>query len=112
MTAAHEVEAWRPQDSLANRIILLRHNLDLSQEEFCAQTGITKGVLQGMESGRAPRNEAATLARIALATGVDREWLAFGGPLGTEKTPQPGGPGGNMLTKDYKHAGSHLRLVA
>ena len=95
MTAAHEVEAWRPQDSLANRIILLRHNLDLSQEEFCAQTGITKGVLQGMESGRAPRKEAATLARIALATGVDREWLAFGGALGTEKTPQPIGPGGN-----------------
>ena len=48
MTATHEVEAWRPQDSLSNRIILLRHNLDLSQEEFCAQTGITKGVLQGM----------------------------------------------------------------
>lgn len=112
MTATHEVETWRPQDNLANRIILLRHNLDLSQEEFCAQTGITKGVLQGMESGRAPRNEAATLARIALATGVDREWLTFGGTLGTEKAPGPYGPGANLPTKDYKHAGSHLRLVA
>ena len=112
MTATREVEAWRPQDTLANRITLLRSSLGLSQEEFCDKTGITKGVLQGMEGGRHPRNETATLARIALATGVDREWLAFGGPLGTEKAPRPVGPGGNMQHKDYKSAGSHLRLVA
>lgn len=48
------------------------------------------------------------LADIETATGISAGYLI----TGQKMTPQPGGPGGNMQHKDYKSAGSHLRLVA
>ena len=94
MSTTAETVAWRPSDSIANRVLLTRNSLGLNQKDFCKLTGLTRGKLQGIENGRHPHDETAMLARVALATGVDRDWLAFGGELGTKNPPDPNGPGG------------------
>ena len=94
MSTTAETVAWRPSDSIANRVLLTRNSLGLNQKDFCAATGLTRGQLQGIENGRHPHNETGLIARIALATGVDRDWLAFGGDLGTKNPPDPNGPRG------------------
>lgn len=45
---------------------------------------------------------------IEEATGITAGYLV----TGQKNAPGPYGPGANLQTKDYKHAGSHLRLVA
>ena len=113
MTTTAETFAWRPSDSIANRVLLTRNSLGLNQKDFCALTGVTRGKLQGLESGRHPHDETAMLARIALATGVDREWLAFGGDLGTKNPPDPNGPRGGRkcATRDSNPQPSDPKVV-
>lgn len=48
------------------------------------------------------------LADIEAATGISAGYLI----TGQKTAPGPNGPGANLMTKDYKSAGSHLRLVA
>ena len=91
---------WVPQDTLAARVVLLRHTLGLSRRQFSQLTGVTEAALQGIEEGRSPHKLPEKIQKIHQATGVSREWLMWGGPLNDEN-PHPGGPGGGGETADY-----------
>ena len=93
MTTATLGNAWRPSDNLANRLRLVRMDLELSQRQAAERSGITARVWQNAEDGRAVRSQHAVIGAIALALGVDQEWLEHGGPLNAE-SPRPGGPDG------------------
>lgn len=86
---------WRPHDTLSNRLVLLRHERDLSQKEASFRTGVSYGVWQGMEIGRDTRSVDKAVAKIAAALGVDRDWLMWGGPLAG-----PGDPSSPTATTD------------
>ncbi len=81
-----------PRDTLAVRLLVLRHELGWSQREASTQTGVPFGVWQGMESGRETRNLGEHVAKIAERTGYRRDWLMWGGPLGTTEGPHPDEP--------------------
>lgn len=70
--------------------MLMRTELGLSQREAAMQSGVSFGTIQGVESGRTPRNEVATLAKLAKAFHVDRDWLIWGGPLDNENDDDDG----------------------
>lgn len=95
--------SWVPGDSLALRLVLVRHALGVSQREAAARCGLTFGEWQSIEAGRKARGLDEKVAKISDSLGVDRMWLMWGGPLGTG--PYPGGPrGGNTaqpVTKEY-----------
>jgi transcriptional regulator with XRE-family HTH domain len=82
-------EAWVPADTLAARLILVRHQLGLSQREAAEQAGVGFGAWQSWESGRAPRNAVTVLAQVADRLRLRRDWLLFGGPL-VPSGPAPG----------------------
>ena len=93
----------------------------MSQREAAAECGISARVWQNAEDGRSIRSERAVLAAIALAFGVDRDWLLWGGALNAEN-PHPEGPGGGTVrhqgleprTHWYEQTGrsQQLELVA
>lgn len=63
--------------------------MGISQREAAEKVGTTARVWQNMEDGRAVRGLPAIIAATALAYGVDRDWLMWGGALEQEK-PSPG----------------------
>lgn len=99
MTSATNSGQWRPSDTLANRLRLVRGELGLSQREAADRAGITARVWQNAEDGRTIRSERAVLAAIALAFNLDREWLAWGGAL-NGNGPHPGNPDGGTPNMD------------
>jgi transcriptional regulator with XRE-family HTH domain len=78
-----------PADSLANRLVLVRRELGLSQREAAQRCGVGFGSWQSWENGSAPRNALRDLAAVAHRLNVDREWLMFGGALRAEVEPAP-----------------------
>ena len=104
-TATDTSSQWRPVDSLANRLTLVRSELGISQREAAQRAGITARVWQNAEDGRTIRSERAVLAAIALAFNLDRDWLTWGGPLKSEKP----GPHGPDLTDECPQPGSNRR---
>jgi len=106
MTATHDTRpAWVPADTLPARLILMRHELGMSQREAAQACGVTFGEWQSMESGRQARALDQKVAKIAAALGVSREWLMWGGPL------TPGGPGLPHLDSNQKPAGFRRALA-
>lgn len=81
MSTQTEFTAWRPQDTLATRLLVMRHQLRLSQREAALRAGLTFGEWQSMENGAAARGIDQKVVRIAAAFDVDRDWLMWGGPL-------------------------------
>jgi transcriptional regulator with XRE-family HTH domain len=75
--------AWRPADTLAARVFLTRRELHLSQRQAADRAGIGLGTWQGLEDGRHSRDLPTVVTKIAAAFGVDRDWLMWGGALGT-----------------------------
>ena len=78
--------AWIPVDDLATRLLVLRHQLGLSQREASERCGIPYGSWQSMEDGRQARGLDLKVARIADALGVDRTWLMWGGALASPES--------------------------
>ena len=113
MTTAANGEAWRPADNLANRFVLVRTQLGMDRKKFAALTGLTENQLQSIESGRSPRDLPAKVNRVHLATGVDREWLMWGGGELSPNDPD-GCPlsGSNRGPADYKSVRPALDSVA
>lgn len=87
-------QGWRPSDTLAARLILMRRELKLSQRQAAERAGIPFGQWQGLEDEeRQPRGINLKVQRIARAFQVDRDWLMWGGPLGSPiDTTPPSGP--------------------
>lgn len=85
---------WVPGDTFAARLVLLRRELDLTTDEIADRCGIKRPTWQTWEHGTSPRNMSAVVAQIALATGVNRNWLTWGGPLSALNRPN-GGPSGS-----------------
>ena len=79
-----------PTDSLANRLLLIRRELGLSQREAAQRCGVGFGSWQSWENGAAPRNALRDLVSVAGALNVDRDWLMFGGALRPEAGPGEG----------------------
>lgn len=75
---------WVPNDTLANRLVLVRRSLGLNQRQAADRCGLTFGAWQGMEDGRQVRSLDVKVAKISAALGVDRDWLLWGGPLVAE----------------------------
>ena len=108
MTTVTRIHARRPADTLATRLIILRHELGWTQRDATHETGVPYGVWQGMESGRETRGLNRHIVAIAAASGYDRDWLMWGGPL--TSGPEPGG---SRVTTPYPTHGSRsLTLLA
>lgn len=73
---------WRPADTLASRLIQIRHELGISQREASLRTGVPFGTWQGMELGRDTRGLDRHVLAIVDALGVDRDWLMWGSSSG------------------------------
>jgi transcriptional regulator with XRE-family HTH domain len=69
---------WIPADTFGMRLRRVRAELNKNGIEFAALCGLDRGQLSAWENGTMPRNVAAIAQTVADATGVDREWLAFG----------------------------------
>lgn len=76
-----------PQMTVGDRVRILRRVLNLEQGELAEISGVGLATIGRIESGQGtPRR--ATLIAIAVATGVNREWLETG------KTPAGDNPDG------------------
>lgn len=68
-------------DTLPARLILLRREMGWRSQRAAAEaTGVPFGTWQGMESGRDTRALDRHIAKIADASGYDRDWLMWGDP--------------------------------
>jgi hypothetical protein len=74
-------QAWRPADSLAARLVVMRHELKISQREAALRSGLSFGEWQSMENGAQARAIDRKVAAIAAAFNLDRDWLMWGGAL-------------------------------
>lgn len=88
-TATDSSTGWRPADTLENRLRLVRAEKKLSQRSAAEAVGITQREWQSMEEGRAARRVDVKVRRIAMALGVDRDWLMWGGQLNEEGPLDP-----------------------
>jgi hypothetical protein len=68
------------------------------------RTGVSYGVWQGMEMGRATRGIDRAVVAISTALGVDRDWLMWGGALSD--------PTGTAPTDRYSTDNALLLLAA
>lgn len=102
MTNVTHIRTRVAADTLAARLILLRHELHWSQREASVQTGVPYRVWQGMENGSETRALDRHIVAIAEVTGYDRDWLMWGGNLGKPENPRPDQPGeGSENTRWY-----------
>lgn len=107
MSTQTEFTAWRPQDTLAARLFLMRRELGLSQRAAALRAGITFGEWQSMENGADARGVDKKVAKIAAAFDVDRDWLIWGGPLAdpsggpTTRRPMTADPTEGGTTRQY-----------
>ena len=99
MTTATDAQGWRPHDTLANRLRLVRAEKKMSQREAAMASGISARVWQNAEDGRDVRDLLAFIAKVSEHLDVDRDWLTWGGPLDGEN-PRPEGPGGGVDSTD------------
>ena len=87
-----------PTFDLKDRARKAREFAGLEQEELASRTGMARSTIARIEQGRNRPRKPSILA-IAVATGVNYEWLATG------KTPIGGNSGGD----DVRHQGLEPR---
>jgi len=78
---AQAQEPWIPRNTFAARLLLVRHELGISQEEAAAKCGLDDGSWSNWENGTIPRKQVQIVQAISDGLGVDREWLAWDGGL-------------------------------
>lgn len=75
-------EGWVPSDTFGARLMLLRADLgNITVEAASKRCGLATATWATWERGANPRNMAVIVEQIHVATGVDRAWLMWGGPL-------------------------------
>jgi transcriptional regulator with XRE-family HTH domain len=70
----------RPEDTFAARLLLVRHDLDLTQIEAAERCGLDDGSWSNWENGTRPRDLAGVVSQISRNLDVDRDWLMWGAP--------------------------------
>jgi transcriptional regulator with XRE-family HTH domain len=78
---------WVPRDTFAARLVLVRADHGLTQEQAAGACGLNRATWRLWEAGGSPRNMAEVVARISEGLGVDRDWLLWGGPLVGDRPP-------------------------
>ena len=83
MTAAMTSAPWVPTDTFGMRLVMVRAQKGLSQEEAAARCGLKASTWATWEkpNGAKPRGLEEVIRKISSGLGVDRGWLMFGGPL-------------------------------
>jgi transcriptional regulator with XRE-family HTH domain len=76
----------RPRDTFALRLLALRHELGMTQQQIADLVGVKRGAWNTWEEGRIPREQAKVARLIADRTGYERDWLLYGGELGATPT--------------------------
>lgn len=83
-----------PRDSFALRLLALRHDLGLSQEEIADLCEVKRPTWATWERGSMPRNVADAARKISEATGYSLSWLLFGStPTSPDGPASEIGPG-------------------
>jgi hypothetical protein len=70
-----------PEDTLALRVLIARHERGLSQRAAAEMCGLTYGEWQSIEDGRGVRQLDVKVAKIAQGLRYNRDWIMWGGPL-------------------------------
>ena len=63
------------------RLRMVRYQLGLSVEELAVRCHCSPATWSSWERGSRPRDRDVVVASVAAETGVDRDWLMWGGPL-------------------------------
>lgn len=85
--------SWVPGDSFSLRLLILRHELGLTQREAAKRCGLDDGSWSNWENGSHPRDMAKVVRQIHDATGVDMPWLMWGVMPAGGGSPTPLGDG-------------------
>lgn len=72
---------WVPQDTFGARLALVRQARRWNISEAAEACGLIGESWRNWEHGRPPRSMNEVVVAISEATGCDREWLMWGGPL-------------------------------
>lgn len=102
-----------PRDTFALRLKIVRVELGLTIDEMAERCGLVSATLSTWERGARPRDFSDVVRKIVAATGYDREWLTWGGPLAEDGGDSPDGL--PHLDSNQKPAGIGrpvLRLLA
>lgn len=80
MALVQHEDSWTPKDTFATRLLLVRRELELSQEEAAALCGLPTPTWAAWERNgdRQPRGLIDVVNKIATATGCSRDWLMWG----------------------------------
>jgi transcriptional regulator with XRE-family HTH domain len=80
----------QPRDTFSSRLVLLRHDLGISQAQAARLCGVSQAAWSNWEGGEIPRDQGSVVNKIAVATGYRREWLMWGSAGGSERPdPEP-----------------------
>lgn len=86
MTMPRPQRRRRARDTFALRLLAIRHEMDMTQEEIADVVGVKRAAWNTWEHGAIPQRQAEIVKRIAEATGYERDWLLYGGPLSGSPT--------------------------
>jgi hypothetical protein len=77
-----DVTSWRPRDTFAARLRLIRGELGIDISQAATRCGLPIATWSYWErKGANPRDLLDVVLRIEHALHVDRDWLMWGGPL-------------------------------
>lgn len=74
MTAA----TWKPEDTFATRLRLVRHEKNISAQELADHLGVNRNTILHWERGMDPKNMGKMVSKISTKYGVDPFWLMWG----------------------------------
>ena len=95
-----------PTFDLSDRLRKARESADLDQVQLSEQIGISRTSISAAERGSSKPRKAVLIA-WAFATRVPFEWLMTGST--NNETPDPDGPGGELLRLDSNQQPSGYR---
>ena len=80
----------------------------LTQVQFAERVGLSRATVNNSELNKSQPRKSVVLL-WAMETGVDRDWLMTGSA--NNETPDPDGPGGELLRLDSNQQPSDNRSV-
>ena len=88
----------RARDTFALRLLAIRHEMDMTQEEIADLVGVKRAAWNTWEHGAIPQRQADIVKKIADATGYERDWLLYGGQLSGSPTNDDH-PNGRLMVR-------------